>query len=139
MLSDITSSILPRVIFSDKKIVGSQEKFRKYTGHRLWGSTSMTIGVLGDFYINFGWEGSFIALFIFGLFLGFAMKFFMKKYVLPNPLNIVWIPFMLSYLVRANNDFYMVFNSLVKGFLIFLFLNYLIKQLWPSRKLLAAR
>lgn len=134
MLSDITSSILPRLIVTDKKIVGSQDKFEKYTGHKLWGTTSMTIGVLGDFYINFGRVGSFIMLFIFGALISKFLYFFLKRYVLDDPINIIWIPFILSYLIRANNDFYMVFNSSVKGFLIFLAVNFLRKKLWPQRK-----
>ncbi|MEX1239404.1 MAG: hypothetical protein WEB30_06790, partial [Cyclobacteriaceae bacterium] len=66
MLNDIISSILPRVIFANKKEVNSQEKFYQYTGHKLRGSTSMSIGILGDFYINFGRNGAFMMLFAFG-------------------------------------------------------------------------
>lgn len=134
MLSDIKSSILPRVLFAEKKVVGSQDKFEKYTGHKLWGTTSMTIGVLGDFYINYGRVGSFIMLFIFGALISRFVYFFIKRYVINDPINIIWIPFILSYLIRANNDFYMVFNSSVKGFLIFLAINFLRKKLWPQRQ-----
>src|SRR5260221_5800926 len=43
ILTDISSSLLPRVIVTDKKIVGSQAKFNNYTGRKLRGNTSMTI------------------------------------------------------------------------------------------------
>ncbi len=131
-LTDISSSILPRVIFTDKKTVGSQDKFGKYTGHKLRGSTSMTIGILGDFYINFGFWGSIFALFILGALIARLLYYFSIYYVRKDPLNIIWVPYLLSYLVRANNDFYMVFNSLTKGFLIFLFINFVRKSLWPT-------
>lgn len=134
MMSDITSSVLPRLIVSDKKVVGSQDKFEKYTGHPLYGSTSMTIGVLGDFYINYGRVGSYVMLFIFGILIARFLYFFMKRYVMTDPINIIWIPFLFNYLIRANNDFYMVFNSMVKGFIIFLAINYLRKKLWPQRR-----
>ncbi len=133
LLSDVTSSLLPRVLFPEKKTVGSQEKFYKYTGHKLSETTAMTIGVVGDFYINFGRWGSYLALFIFGAVVAKLLYYFITRYVLPDPINIIWVPFILSYLIRANNDFYMVFNCLFKGFLIFLFVNYLRKQLWPAR------
>lgn len=133
LLGDIQGTILPRFFFPEKKTIGSQDKFYRYTGHKLRDSTSMTIGVLGDFYINFGRNGSFIALFLFGAFMARAVYWFMKNVVMKDPINIVWVPFLFSYLVRANNDFYMVFNSLVKGFLIFLFIQYLRKQLWPAK------
>lgn len=135
ILTDITSSLLPRLVFTNKKVVGSQDKFNKYTGHKLRGNTSMTIGVLGDFYINFGFWGSCFMLFIFGALVAWLLRYFLTNYVLYDPINIVWVPYMLSYLIRANNDFYMVFNSMVKGFLIFLFINFIRKQLWPQQRI----
>ena len=133
LLSDLKGIILPRIFYPDKKIIGSQDKFEKFTGHTLIGSTSMTIGILGDFYVNFGRWGSFIALFIFGAIMARLFYWFTKKYVVPDPINIVWLPFLFSYLVRANNDFYIVANNLFKGFLLFLFINFLRKQLWPAK------
>lgn len=135
MLSDLEGIILPRIFYPDKKIIGSQDKFEKFTGHTLIGGTSMTIGILGDFYINFGRWGSFIALFIFGAIMARLFYWFIKKYVVPDPINIVWLPFLFSYLVRANNDFYIVANNLFKGFLLFLFINFLRNQFWPARPL----
>ena len=135
MLSDITSSFLPRIIINDKKMVGTQDKFKKYTGYKLRGATSMTIGVLGDFYVNFGVLGSFIMLFVFGAIISRLLYVFTKTYVLRDPIYVVWIPFMFSYLIRANNDFYMVFNCLVKGFLIFLFVDFIIKRIWKRMNL----
>jgi hypothetical protein len=134
MLGDIASSILPRIIFADKKSVNSQDKFYKYTGHRLRGSTSMSIGVLGDFYINFGRWGSFILLFVFGALISKLLYLFTTRYVIPDPINIIWVPFLLSYLIRANNDFYIFFNCLVKGFIIFLAVNYIRYHFLGARK-----
>ncbi len=131
-LGDIQGSILPRFFFPEKKEIGSRDKFYKYTGHKLTGGTSMTIGVLGDFYVNFGRWGSFVGLFILGACVSRALYFFIRKHVLPDPINIIWIPFLFSYLVRANNDFYVVINSFVKGYLIFLFITFLRKQFWPA-------
>lgn len=130
MMNDILSSLLPRVVFQDKKVVHSKEKFYQFTGHKLRGNTAMTIGLLGDFYVNFGEMGSFIMLFVFGAIVAKLLHFFVKRYVLPDPINIVWVPYMLSYLIRADNDFYIFFNCLIKGFLIFLAVNY-IRHHWP--------
>ena len=135
LLTDITSSLLPRAIFKNKKLVGSQDKFFKYTGHILHNETSMTIGVLGDFYINFGWVGSMIALFVFGAFLSRFLYYFIARHVIPNPINIIWIPFLFNYLMRANNDFYMVFNCLLKGFVIFYVVMYMERKIWPRKKI----
>jgi len=128
MMSDVVSSILPRVLVSNKKVVHSKEKFQQYTGLRLTGGTSMTIGLLGDFYINFGRTGSFVMLFVFGALVALLLRIFIRRYVLSDPINIIWIPFMLSYLIRADNDFYIFLNCLTKGFLIFLAVNYIRHQ-----------
>lgn len=125
---DIQGTLLPRVFFEDKKVIGGQDKFYKYTGHKLSTGTSMTIGILGDFFINFGRWGSFVGLFIFGAVVSKILSFFIRRHVLLDPINIIWIPFLFSYLVRANNDFYIVINSFVKGYLIFLAINFIRKQ-----------
>lgn len=132
LLSDLGGVILPRVFFPDKKVIGGQDKFERYTGHDLIGSTSMTIGVLGDFYINFGVWGSFIGLFIFGALMARILYWFIKRYVLPDPINIIWLPFLFTYLIRANNDFYIVVNHLFKGLLIFYFISFLMRKIWPE-------
>lgn len=126
---DIEGTLLPRVFFPNKKVIGGQAKFREFTGHKLIGATSMTIGVLGDFFINFGREGSFLGLFIFGALISRMLYGFVRKYVFEDPINVVWVPFLFSYLIRANNDFYIVINSFVKGYLIFLAVNYVRKKL----------
>jgi hypothetical protein len=136
MWGDIVGSILPRIFFPNKKTIGSQDKFFTYTGHKLTKGTSMTIGLLGDFYINFGKEGAFVGLFIFGAVISRFLYFFIKKHVVNDPLNIIWIPFLFNYLVRANNDFYVVFNNLVKGYLIFLAVSYLQRKFWPDHPVL---
>ncbi len=134
MLTDIVSSVIPRVIVADKKSVNSREKFYKYTGHKLRGRTSMSIGVIGDFYINFGEYGSYLALFVFGALISISVRWFIIRYVIPDPINIIWIPFILSYLIRANNDFYIFFNALVKGFIIFLAVNYIRYNILGTQK-----
>ena len=113
-----------------KKSVHTNEKFRKYTGHKLPKNTAMTIGILGDFYVNFGRWSSLIALFIFGAIIARLLYFFQVRYVLPDPVNIIWVPFLLNFLIRADNDFYIMFNCLLKGFLIFLFVRFLERKIW---------
>ena len=131
---DIVSSLIPRAFYGDKKVVNSQDKFFKYTGHKLRGSTSMSIGIFGDFYINYGWSGSIIALFIFGALIARLVYIFIQRYVLADPINIIWVPFILSYLIRANNDFYIFLNCLVKGYVIFLAVNFIRYHLLGARK-----
>ena len=132
LISDIGSSLLPRLLFHDKKVVGGKEKFKKFTGHTLWNGTSMTIGVIGDFYANFGRIGSLVGLFFLGALISIFLNYFSKNFIEPNPIDIAWLPFIFNYLMRANNDFYMVFNGFLKGILIMFFIKYLVKRIWPE-------
>jgi len=132
MWEDVAASFIPRFLFQDKKEIGSQAKFLKYTGRKLHGNTSMTIGVLGDFYVNYGVWGSYVGLFIFGMVISICLRFFLFRYVRTDPINIIWVPYLFNYLLTANNDFYSVINCIIKGFLVFLFVKYLRTQLWPA-------
>ena len=134
MASDVVSAVIPRLVFPEKKSVHTNEKFRKYTGHKLPKNTSMTIGILGDFYVNFGRWSSLIALFIFGAVIARLLYFFQVRYVLPDPVNIIWVPFLLNFLIRADNDFYIMFNCILKGFVIFLFVRFLERRIWPQQQ-----
>jgi hypothetical protein len=131
MLTDLEGVLLPRFFFPSKKLTGDHSKFEYYTGHEIR-RTSMTIGVFGDFYINFGQTGAFIGLFIFGAIIAKSLLWFTKKYVVTNPINIVWIPVLFGYFIRADNDFYTGVNSAFKGFLIFLVVRYAYARLWPN-------
>ena len=139
LFTDITASLVPRFLAAEKKKVNDKEKFEKYTGHHIYGNTAMSIGVLGDFYINFGYWGAFIALFFLGVFVALVLKYFMRKFVLPNPMYLVWIPFLFSYLIRANNEFYIFFNNLVKGLILFLLIDFLFRKLFQQRRKIVSR
>lgn len=132
MITDLEGILLPRILFPSKKLTGDHTKFEYYTGHKIK-RTSMTIGVFGDFYINFGPGGAIFGLFIFGAMVARVLFWFTRRFVTPDPINIVWIPILFSYLVRADNDFYTVVNSAFKGFLIFMAVRYIYGLIWNRR------
>jgi len=134
MISDLKGVILPRIFFPEKKTVVDRDKFKKYTGRRLIGGTAMTVGVLADFYINFGRWGSFVGLFLWGAVLALFLRWFIARYVIPHPLNMVWIPVLFNYVIRASDDFYIVANSLFKGFLLFLIIEYARKTFFSDEQ-----
>ena len=128
LANDIFSSIMPRFLWPNKRMVNDPERFSYYTGYELNEITSMSIGVLGDFYVNFNFGGSLIALYLFGLFLALLVKWFYIKFVSNDLINLVWLPFIFSYLIRPGNEFYMVLNHIIKALIIF----YLIRKfLYP--------
>lgn len=122
-INDVLSSIMPRALWPDKRIVNDYERFNYYTGYSLNRGTAMSMGVLGDFYLNFGFYGTLVALFFFGYFLAKVFWWFYYSYIMVNPLNLIWIPFIFSYLIRPGNEFYMVLNHLIKAFIIFFLIH----------------
>lgn len=125
-INDIFSSIMPRLLWPDKRTVNDYERFNYYTGYGLNSRTAMSMGVLGDFYLNFGFYGTLVALFFFGYFLAKVFWWFYYSYVVVNPLNLIWIPFIFSYLIRPGNEFYMVLNHLIKAIIIFFLIQKII-------------
>lgn len=128
LMEDIFSSIMPRFLMPNKRVVNDYERYNYYTGYILNDQTSMSIGVIGDFYINFGINGTLICMFVFGFLIAKIVVWFYKTYVVENPINLVWFPFIFSYFIRPGNEFYMVSNHIFKAFIIFFIIR---KFLYP--------
>ncbi|TXD81373.1 hypothetical protein ESY86_09850 [Subsaximicrobium wynnwilliamsii] len=125
---DILSSIMPRFLMPNKRVVNDYERYNHYTGYILNDQTSMSVGVIGDFYLNFGFNGTLVSMFVFGFFMAKVCLWFYKKYIVKNPIDLVWLPFIFSYFIRPGNEFYMVLNHLIKAFIIFFLVR---KFLYP--------
>lgn len=128
---DILSSIMPRFLMPNKRVVNDSERYNYYTGYMLNDQTSMSIGVIGDFYINFGFYGTIVSMFVFGFFIARVTLWFYKKYIIYNPIDLVWLPFIFSYFIRPGNEFYMVLNHLIKALIIFFIVR---RYLYPYIK-----
>jgi hypothetical protein len=131
LIDDIISSVMPRFLMPNKRVVNDYKRFNYYTGHTLNDQTSMSIGVIGDFYINFGFYGTIISMFVFGYFIARLTLWFYKKYIIYNPIDLVWLPFLFSYLIRPGNELYMVINHLIKAFIVFFIIR---RFLYPNIK-----
>jgi hypothetical protein len=114
-INDILSSFMPRFLWENKRVVNDYRRFNYYTGHHLTESTAMSMGVIGDFYINFGRYGTIAAMFLFGHFMARIKRYFIQSFVIMNPINLIWLPFIFNYLVRPGNEFYMVINHMFKA------------------------
>jgi hypothetical protein len=137
---DLLSSVMPRFLLPGKRVVNDPDRFNYYTGYILNDQTSMSIGVLGDFYINFGIKGTYVCMFVFGFLMARFLGWFYKKFVYNNPINLIWLPFIFSYFIRPGNEFYMVFNHMVKALIVFLIVKsvlypYIHRQLLKKHQL----
>ncbi len=72
-------SIIPRFLFPDKKEGTSRALFTQYTGTELMGGTRMGLGIIGEFYANFGLWGGVTATFLYGLLIGWVFLLFADR------------------------------------------------------------
>lgn len=75
--------LMPRILFPDKPVLPSDSEFTmKYTGVRLASGdegTSVSIGYVGESYIDFGIPWMFIPVFLLGIMWGFIYKYFVTR------------------------------------------------------------
>lgn len=121
------ASILPRFAFTEKSGAGNQNLFTYYTGHRLYGYTTMNLGLFGESYANFGIVLGIIFIGLFGLLLNFVI-YKIESYSILYPTLILWLPFILSYPIRPGNDIAVLLNYLVKALIITTAFFYLFRK-----------
>lgn len=121
IMAAVKASLLPRLLYPDKPIAGGRANYEKYVGFRLQSSTSMGISLLGEAYINFGVQGAWVFMFVFGFLSSFVIRqFFLlaAKY----PTIWLWFPLILLHFVKAETELLVQLNFLVKSiFLVYLF------------------
>jgi hypothetical protein len=73
---------MPRVFFPEKSSIDDSDRTRRYTGLWITGkerATSISIGYLGESYIDFGKLGMMIPVFAFGLLLGAVYRWMLAQ------------------------------------------------------------
>lgn len=114
IIDAISASLVPRFLVEDKKVAGGKENFTRFTGRGLVGGTSMNLSIIGEVYANFGITGAILFMFVFGLFLNKFYVFIMGKLKI-HPMLLFFIPLIFFQVVKAETDFGMVLNYLVKA------------------------
>ncbi|MBI4353093.1 MAG: hypothetical protein HY593_04110 [Candidatus Omnitrophica bacterium] len=123
VLSAIAASLIPRAFLPDKIVAAPKEFFRKYTDLPIADSTSMALGAVGEMYVNFGRGGGVLAVFVYGLVLGFLFRRF-AKWASGNLLWWAWVPFVLLFAVEAEWNLADVLNHVTKSLVVMLVLIY---------------
>jgi hypothetical protein len=79
--------LMPRVFFPNKPPINDSERTNRYTLQRVAGAsegTSVSIGYMGESYIDFGIYGMFVPIFLLGAMYGQIFRWFLRH--APNPL-----------------------------------------------------
>lgn len=135
-----SASLLPRFLFPNKTgVLESKKVFENITGLKLINSTTMGLSLVGEFYANFGIQGAWIAMFLYGLFLSAIFKLLIDLSQ-GSPFLIVWFVLILFQVVKAETELMKVINHLVKSIIFFVVLKYLLNtlgvDLFPKRNTL---
>lgn len=119
----IGASLLPRFLWKDKPKAGGSEDYLRYTGIRVSRGTSMSIGQLGDAYINFALWGAPLLLLLYGRFINFLYSKILK-YSLMEASLLLFSPLIFIDLINVEVDFLTVINYSVKAslFVAFVFI-----------------
>lgn len=72
-------SIVPRFLFPTKREGASRQLFTLYTGTELSVGTRMGLGIIGEFYANFGLWGGVAATFAYGCLIGWVFLLFAHR------------------------------------------------------------
>ncbi len=73
---------MPRLFFPDKPAISDSERTSYYTGIRVAGveeGTSISIGYIGESYIDFGRVGMYAPILLLGIFYGLIYRFFVDS------------------------------------------------------------
>lgn len=119
LISDLSNSLLPRLIFSEKKVLDNTESYTKYTGNSVSENTSVGINVFGISYAEFGVLGSFIFLFFFGLILCVVNNIFYYFFINKgNYIVLIIMPVIFSNFFKFEQEFFAQFTGWIKVLLI---------------------
>ena len=120
IIDGITATLLPRFLNENKVKSGDQTNFTRFTGRKLLPGTSMGISTIGEAYANFGKSGAIIFMFFFGFFLNIVHTLIISSLKV-KPILLFFIPLIFLQVVKAESNFVIVLNHLVKA-TIFVFL-----------------
>lgn len=110
----ISASLVPRFLNPNKIQAGGRNYFTRFTGKDISGGTSMGLSLVGEAYANFGKSGGTVFLFVIGLFFNLVIAV-LYRLAKKHALLIFFIPLMFLHVVKAETDFSVVLNYLIKS------------------------
>ncbi|WP_289055259.1 hypothetical protein [Carboxylicivirga marina] len=132
IIEGLEAALLPRFLAPNKKKAGGRENFMKYTGLQLGDNTSMGISLAGEGYANYGAYGGVLFMFCWGLFIGwFWQKLFTFTAIYPTLM--IWSPILFLQVIKAETEFVVVLNHLIKASVLVFGLLWGIRRQWGVR------
>lgn len=125
----IIASLVPRMLAPNKKIAGGRENFRRFTGLPISDGTSMGISIAGEGYANYGWIGGIVFMFFWGFFISGFWRL-LEKWSEFFPTLLLWSPILFLQVVKAETEFAVVLNHLIKSSIVVFGLIWAVRLIW---------
>jgi hypothetical protein len=122
---NISFVLMPRLFFPDKPVYEATVKTNKYTGFRYSGlkeGASFSLGYFADSYIDFGYIGMFLPLFLIALFVFFIYKTIYAFHKINVLMRYAVINVTLFDFCSFESDGLFLFGRLLLMFLVYWFL-----------------
>lgn len=126
------AAFLPRALAPNKLEAGDTKIFNEYSGVIVLKGTSMALGLFADGYISYGYYGTLIFAFLFGLIVAWSFKL-IEKWTSISPFFALLSFPLLNYAVRADCETQTWMGHLVKGIVVFSILMYFTKRYMQSK------
>lgn len=117
------SAFLPRALAPDKLVAGDTKIFNEFSGIRLLAGTSMALGLFADGYIAYGYYGTLLFAFLFGLICALVFKL-VERWTTFSPYFVFFCFALLNYAVRPDCETQTWMGHIVKGAIVFGILIY---------------
>lgn len=123
----VVASLLPRVLAPNKVTAGGRTYFKRFTGKDISGNTSMGLGLIGEAYANYGINGGVFFMFVIALVYNIFFVI-IYKIAIKHPTLIFFLPLIFLQVVKAEIDFSVILNHLVKATIIVWFFYFSINK-----------
>lgn len=127
------STLIPRIIWLNKPELSGSELMRKYGNYNPYGNVSMSIGQLGEAYVNFGIIGGSLFFALYGYLIIYLLYRIIKFSKNGKPL-ILFIPIIFYHMIKVEVIFSKSFNTAFKGIVFSLFVLVLVSVFCSRRK-----
>lgn len=130
-VGDALLMLVPRALWSAKPVrIGGSAYITQFTGILFYGGTSVGMGQIMEFYVNFGSAGVFLGMFLFGLAIAALDEASAAALRQHNWLRFaLWYVPAVSLLQTGNN-----LNALLAGYVSSWLTIYLFTRYWLARK-----
>lgn len=113
--------LMPRMLFPSKPVINDSDRTSAYTGMTVAGAdlgTSISIGYMGESYIDFGPVGMFIPIFLWGMLIGWCFNYLRSR--APHPLLGVALAacLLLSTVLLLETSNIKMTGSFIAGFIV---------------------